>query len=412
MADDILKELLKLESLSKASSSSASSSKGKSKPLQTTVSDLESALEIAENQIKDGIDVENVVKSLIKEAEGKKVDVEKGLKEWYGGLSKVGKAIDKSEVAAISNTYDVPSPPLFSSEESRRAMDGVILETMVRKGAWDAAETLCRETGISFNQEMRRLSEELHATIDDMNRGDVESALKWTSKHHDFLSAPPHPSPLMFYLHRARLIQLLLDPSVSSTTANPHNDCPAPLQYARDHLYPYIVSSHQQEIYHLLGALLYTPSQLPTSPYADLLSPSLQPPALVPLFKVEFCRLHGWAREDPLSVAVDLGAGGALGKIDKARKVMKDRLGEVRTWEELPVSMELPVPLSRRYHSVFACPVSKEQATDSNPPKMLSCGHTIAQDSLTKLSKHGRRAVKCPYCPQETAIASAMRLYL
>jgi hypothetical protein len=51
--------------------------------------------------------------------------------------------------------------------------------------------------------------------------------------------------------------------------------------------------------------------------------------------------------------------------------------------------MELPVPSSRRYHSVFACPVSKEQATETNPPKMLSCGHAIAQDSLTKLSKHG-----------------------
>lgn len=27
-----------------------------------------------------------------------------------------------------------------------------------------------------------------------------------------------------------------------------------------------------------------------------------------------------------------------MGKIDKARKVMKERLGEVRTWDELPVS--------------------------------------------------------------------------
>lgn len=183
---------------------------------------------------------------------------------------------------------------------------------------------------------------------------------RWTSKHHDFLSAPPHPSPLMFYLHRARLIQLLLDPSVSSTT-NPHNDCPAPLQYARDHLYPYIVSSHQQEIYHLLGALLYTPSQLPTSPYADLLSPSLQPPALVPLFKVEFCRLHGWAREDPLSVVVDLGAGGALSKIDKARKVMKDRLGEVRTWEELPVGVRLRHSTVRKPRSLIPTSPSRSR---------------------------------------------------
>jgi hypothetical protein len=144
----------------------------------------------------------------------------------------------------------------------------------------------------------------------------------------------------MFYLHRARLIQLILNPR-SEGPSTSTSDCPAPLQYARDHLFPYMVSSHQQEIYHLLGALLYTPAQLPSSPYADLLSPSLEAPALVPLFRVEFCRLHGWAREDPLAVVVDLGAGGALGKIEKARKVMKERLGEVRVWEELPVRLVL-----------------------------------------------------------------------
>ena len=168
------------------------------------------------------------------------------------------------------------------------------------------------------------------------------------------------------------MIELIHNPGPSTT------ECPAPLQYARDHLFPYIVSHHQKEIYHLLGALLYTPQDLPSSPYSDLLSPDLRAPALVPLFHAEFCRLHGWAKEDPLAIVVELGSSGALGKIDKARKVMKERLGEVRTWEELP--MELPLPPTRRYHSVFCCPVSKEQASENNPPKMLSCGHVIAQD--------------------------------
>lgn len=36
---------------------------------------------------------------------------------------------------------------------------------------------------------------------------------------------------------------------------------------------------------------------------------------------------------------MELGAGGALNKIEKARKVMKERMGEVRTWDELPVSL-------------------------------------------------------------------------
>ena len=48
-----------------------------------------------------------------------------------------------SEIADISATYDLPLPPLFSSDPSQRAMNGAILETMVRKGAWKAAEVLC-----------------------------------------------------------------------------------------------------------------------------------------------------------------------------------------------------------------------------------------------------------------------------
>ena len=94
MADEILKELIKLETLSKPSSSS-SSSKSKSKPLGTTLTSLEDVLELAEQQIKDGIDIEDVLKNLISDTEAKKNDVDKGLKDWYVGLSKVGKAIDK-----------------------------------------------------------------------------------------------------------------------------------------------------------------------------------------------------------------------------------------------------------------------------------------------------------------------------
>ena len=89
--------------------------------------------------------------------------------------------------------------------------------------------------------------------------------------------------------------------------------------------------------------------------------------------------------------------------------------------------MEIPLPASRRYHSVFVCPVSKEQATESNPPKMLSCGHTIASESLKRMIKPGfvhlicsigiqlmsrRKSAKCPYCPIETSPGAAQRLYL
>ena len=63
---------------------------------------------------------------------------------------------------------------------------------------------------------------------------------------------------------------------------------------------------------------------------------------LIGMFRTEFCRRHGWSKEDPLEVVVDLGSrGGALNAIEKARKVMGDRLGSIRKWDELPVSYSL-----------------------------------------------------------------------
>ena len=111
------------------------------------------------------------------------------------------------------------------------------------------------------------------------------------------------------------------------------------------------------------------------------------------------------SRQVPLRVVGDIGGGGALARIEKGRKVMRERKSEWSQTDELPVrfssfhylddlsstynQIEIPLPADNRYHSIFACPVSKEQSTEANPPMMMSCGHVITKDSLQKLSKPG-----------------------
>ena len=69
-----------------------------------------------------------------------------------------------------------------------------------------------------------------------------------------------------------------------------------------------------------------------SSPYAHDTAP------LISMFRAEFCRRHEWPKEEPLEVVADLGSrGGALNAIEKARRVMGERLGSVRTWTDLPV---------------------------------------------------------------------------
>jgi hypothetical protein len=60
---------------------------------------------------------------------------------------------------------------------------------------------------------------------------------------------------------------------------------------------------------------------------------------LEPLFAKEYCASMGMSKQVPLRVVGDIGGGGALVKIEKARKVMKERKSEWSRTNELPVSV-------------------------------------------------------------------------
>lgn len=64
-----------------------------------------------------------------------------------------------------------------------------------------------------------------------------------------------------------------------------------------------------------------------------------------------------------------------------------DILLHLHTNSSVELQIEIPLSAENRYHSIFACPVSKEQSTDQNPPMMMGCGHVITKESLLKLSK-------------------------
>lgn len=143
---------------------------------------------------------------------------------------------------------------------------------------------------------------------------------RWCNENKDFLQAPPHPSPLPFQLHRTVFTNL------------PAKDA---ILYARQHLMAFMAT---HEVLPLLTSALYQDRHLPANLEER---PKSETQSLVDLFRMEFCRRHGWPQEDPLEVIVDLGSrGGALNAVEKARKVIGQRLGDVRSWDELPVRQD------------------------------------------------------------------------
>lgn len=55
-----------------------------------------------------------------------------------------------------------------------------------------------------------------------------------------------------------------------------------------------------------------------------------------------------------------------------------------------PPQIEIELGMKCWYHSVFACPILRQQTSDSNPPIKLICGHVISRDALNKLINGGR----------------------
>jgi hypothetical protein len=133
----------------------------------------------------------------------------------------------------------------------------------------------------------------------------------------------------------------------------------------------------------LLGSLAFAPA-LTSSPYKSVFFNQDAWEHAASSFIREFCAMLGLSEKSPLYTAATAGAI-ALPVLEKLERVMGEVGGQWTSVNELPV--EIPLPHSYLFHSIFVCPVSKEQGTDANPPMMLPCGHVIAKESLEKISR-------------------------
>lgn len=105
------------------------------------------------------------------------------------------------------------------------------------------------------------------------------------------------------------------------------------------------------------------------------------------------------AAESPLAVVVAAGSV-TLPALVKMAGVMERSGQDYDSCDQLPTDIHIPSEFI--FHSTFACPVSKDQSTPENPPKLLPCGHVLCEQSITKIADRSRtRVFKCPYCPLE-----------
>ncbi|GAA5840484.1 hypothetical protein JCM3766R1_000301 [Sporobolomyces carnicolor] len=349
----------------------------------------------------------------------------------------------ESDHAATSD-HDASALAPFSSPEEIAALNETIALHLARIGAFSSLSTFLTEseTPSPLSDELVSQLKNLHSILGQLSQGICQQAIEWVLSH-------PERDPkgdLEFALRKEEFIRILiaggdesssptttdtdmvtepahpsgLSSSTSSSKSTPDPQIQAALAYGGTHFRHLLTPTRTVLICSLLTSPLFMPlPKLLSSPYASIYQPyvdnatssttsSTVTNKLCANFSNAFLQSLGLSKQSPLTVVTDVGGSGAMAKIMKVRNVMKEKRTEWSASGELPV--EIPLPISYRYHSIFTCPVSKEQSTATNPPMLLPCGHCIAKESLLRLAR-GTRTLKCPYCPVVSHVNACVRVH-
>ncbi|CAK0782608.1 hypothetical protein CVIRNUC_005811 [Coccomyxa viridis] len=317
-------------------------------------------------------------------------DIADYTKELHGAVNKLGKAVDKAFVQDICAA-------LRPVQLDEGIIDQVIAEHLYQQGNFTVGDTFVEEAGISNSAALKKPYTAMHAVLKQIIAHNLQPALKWANEHQERLIASNGEVAVHafeFRLHRLQFLHCL-------QTAGPAKA----LEYARASFGPY-QESEMAEIQRLMGCLCFV-RRPGASPYADLMAPSLWSD-VAREYSRQCCGLLGQACESPLLVAVAAGSL-ALPTLLKLATVMAGQTQDFLTCSQLPVELELGRQFV--FHSVFACPVSREQSTPDNPPMLLPCGHVLCKVSLQKIAKGNVRPFKCPYCPAEATLNSCRAIF-
>lgn len=312
--------------------------------------------------------------------------VEATQKELNVALSKYPKLLEKTFNPDISKAYR-------NIDFDIHTVNQIIASHFYREGQFEIGDYFVNEAVEPEALAAKSSFSEMYQILEAMKLRNLEPALNWAARNSEQLKQ--NGSDIEMKLHRLQFVEIL--------QRRGRDDA---LNYTRTFLAPF-ATSRMAEFQKLVGCLLYA-GRLDSSPYTELLSPMHWEKLSEELTR-HFCNLIGQSYESPLSVTVAAGIQG-LPTLLKLMSVMTGKKQEWQAMKQLPV----PVDLDRefQFHSIFVCPVSRDQASEENPPMLLSCGHVLCKQSITKLSKNNStRPFKCPYCPSEVEVSQCRQLY-
>lgn len=306
-------------------------------------------------------------------------------KEHNANLSKYPKLLEKSFNPDISKAYR-------NVDFDFHVVNQIVASHFYRQGLFDLGDCLINEAGEPEATAIRSHFIEMYRVLDALKVKNLEPALSWITANREKLKQ--NGSTLELKLHRLQYVEIIQNGTKADA-----------LSYARTYLAPF-ASLHMNEIQKVVVCILWV-GKLDSCPHAELMAPT-QWEEFTKEVTQQFCSLVGQSYRSPLSVAIAAGVEG-LPTLLKLANVMAAKRQEWQAMKHLPVPVDLGKEF--QFHSVFVCPVSRDQGSEENPPMLMPCLHVLCKQSIMKLSKSSSRSFKCPYCPAEVSAAQCRQLY-
>ncbi|KAK6111496.1 RING-type zinc-finger family protein [Brugia pahangi] len=304
-------------------------------------------------------------------------------------LSKIGKAIDRYFITDLSSLTKIDKN-IDTDPRLHGRVNALITNHLTSTGKFDVADILTKEAQLPASEGLEFNVDDIRHLMEAFQKRDITPALQWLKQN------ASRDEQLIYDLQKQHFVKLLEDGQTMEA-----------LQYSH-HL-----SKNPDEMIQLLWAIVAKDRK---TRYPDLFNPVVWQQLELRLARVMS------RSENYLSQILELGIKMVPSLISLRQLMINRSLESLFQGDELPIEVDVP----NAAHSVFACPILKAQCTEQNPPMRLTCGHVISREALHKLAQTGRFVaptnlapsnafshirLKCPYCPVESSVADAKRVY-
>ncbi|CCI44942.1 unnamed protein product [Albugo candida] len=296
-------------------------------------------------------------------------------------LSKFGKQIDKQ----LSN--EIAAKLTQSEKFDHSLVAKMIAEYLYQNGQIEAADAFCIEAKLHLSKSYRQCFVELHKNLKSLAQRDLDPAIAWSRSRRKELQRIN--SDVEFELIQLKYLDLL----------EKCTDVMDAIKFANAELSMYHIT-HRREIGRLMSCALYK-KKLHESPYKLFFQPERWSEVGESMV-LACCNIERVPYRPYLQTCLAAGTH-ALPAMKKLASVSETTFTGWIADKQFPV--EFPLRDEHRFHSVFSCPVSKEESTPENPPVLLKCGHVICKSCVKRISFNVPSGkFKCPTCPMDQTL--------